>query len=114
MGEEDQPEAGGRALLLCQQRHPPHLRHHGLSVSGAPRGGLLPVHCLLRWVGLRQRVDDPQIYVCVNFWLNLTSNESKWFRFGSILNQKLEWWIHRSTFFLFLAILYWKAEWWNY
>merc|ERR1712183_793815 len=46
--EEDQPEAGGRALLLCQQRHPPHLRHHGLSVPGAPRGGLLPVHCLLR------------------------------------------------------------------
>merc|ERR1712175_4357 len=23
---------------------PPHLRHHGLSVPGAPRGGLLPVH----------------------------------------------------------------------
>ena len=32
--EEDQPEAGGRSLFLRQQRHPPHLRHHGLVVSG--------------------------------------------------------------------------------
>merc|ERR1712032_1033778 len=45
--EEDQPEAGGRSLFLRQQRHSPHLCHHGLVVSGAPRGGLLPVHCLL-------------------------------------------------------------------
>lgn len=32
--EENQPEAGGRPLLLRQQRHPPHLRHHGLVVPG--------------------------------------------------------------------------------
>ena len=32
--EENQPEAGGRPLLLRQQRDPPHLRHHGLVVPG--------------------------------------------------------------------------------
>merc|ERR1712037_1054661 len=51
-------------LLLRQQRHPPHLRHHGLVVPGAPRGGLLPVHCLLRLVSLWQRVDVPQTFMC--------------------------------------------------
>ena len=49
--------------------------------SGAPRGGLLPVHRLLRRVGLWQRVDDPQIYfLCVNFWSNLTPYGSVWFK----------------------------------
>merc|ERR1711971_349193 len=34
--EEDQPEARGCSLFLRQQCHSPHLRHHGLVVSGAP------------------------------------------------------------------------------
>merc|ERR1712024_411068 len=32
--EEDQSPTRGRPVLLCQQRHPPHLRHHGVVVSG--------------------------------------------------------------------------------
>merc|ERR1712243_336245 len=63
--EENQPGARGRPLLLCQQRHPPHLCHHGFLVPGAPRGGLLPLHCLLRRVSLWQRVYVyPQIFMC--------------------------------------------------
>merc|ERR1712062_341893 len=46
--EEDQSPTRGRSLLLCQQRHPPHLRHHGVAVSGTPRRRLLPLHRLLR------------------------------------------------------------------
>merc|ERR1712227_816828 len=46
--EEDQLETRGCPVLLCQQCDPPYLRHHGISVSGASRRRLLPVHCLLR------------------------------------------------------------------
>merc|ERR1711936_506854 len=34
--EEDQSPPRGRSVLLCQQRDPPDLRHHGVVVSGTP------------------------------------------------------------------------------
>ena len=47
--EEDQPEAGGRSLLLCQQRDPPYLRHHGLTVPGMSqqRSVILATFCAI-------------------------------------------------------------------
>lgn len=39
-------EARGRALLFRQQCDSPDLRHDGLALPGAPRRGLLLVHCL--------------------------------------------------------------------
>merc|ERR1712048_963842 len=54
--EEDQSPTRGRSLLLCQQRHPPHLRHYGVVVSGTPRRRLLPLHRLLRRERLRQLI----------------------------------------------------------
>merc|ERR1712037_485983 len=36
--EEDQPQAGGRTLLLRQQHIPAHLGHHGSPLPGASRG----------------------------------------------------------------------------
>merc|ERR1739844_655429 len=57
--EEDQSPTRGRPVLLCQQRHSPHLCHHGVVVSGTPRRGLLPLHCLLRRECLRQLILQP-------------------------------------------------------
>merc|ERR1711997_168411 len=34
--EEDQPQTRGCPVLLCQQRDPTHLRHHGVVVPGTP------------------------------------------------------------------------------
>ena len=47
-----QPQTRGRSFLLCQQCDPTDLRNHGQPLPGAPRRGLLPLHCLL-W---RERV----------------------------------------------------------
>merc|ERR1711902_315401 len=54
--EKDQSPTRGRSLLLCQQRHPPHLRHYGVTVSGTPRRRLLPLHRVLRRERLRQLI----------------------------------------------------------
>merc|ERR1712107_506129 len=52
-----------RALLLREQRDPTHLRHHGLLVPGAPRGGLFPVHCILRRVCVRRGIE--RLFICL-------------------------------------------------
>ncbi|CAN8177299.1 unnamed protein product, partial [Coccothraustes coccothraustes] len=51
--EADPPAGRGRSLLLRQQRHPPHQRHHGPALPGTPRGGFLPLHRLQRRERLR-------------------------------------------------------------
>jgi len=52
--EAGQFEAGGRPLFLRQQRHPPHLGHHGQPLPRAPRRRLFPLHRLLGRIGVRR------------------------------------------------------------
>merc|ERR1712179_271526 len=45
--EEDKLKARGCALLLREQRDPPPLGHHGVSVPGTPRRRFFPLHSIL-------------------------------------------------------------------
>merc|ERR1712117_520558 len=42
-------------FFFVNNTFPPHLGHHGSTLSGAPRGGLLPVHRLLGREHIRRR-----------------------------------------------------------
>merc|ERR1712111_212097 len=51
--EKGVASARGRTILLCKQRHPTNLRHHGLTLPGTSRRRLFLVHRLLRRVRVR-------------------------------------------------------------